>query len=475
MVGFADGVHMMTQIRKHRAGGMSGRDSAAKAMDEVGKASFLTALTTAVGFGSLGWAQHEVVREFGWCCVLGVGITFLAVIAVIPLACTTWLGKSVHHGIKSGLIESNSSRLSALILWILRYPKQIACAGIVITVTCVVVTLQLRPDERMLQGVPERSSESIALRKMDRAFGGMETSTVTIRWSEHIPDDAAEILIVTEEIEQMLRSEPLLGTPLGIASLVNALPGNGNAGDKASMVELMPPLLKLAFLKPDVRTSSIVFRVQDIGIAKYGPVFARVSKKLDLLVESHPGFQAELTGAAIWRWKNLYRIVLDLVASLGSEALIISVLLAIAFRSWSLGLIAMIPNLFPLTVTGAGMYFLGSSLELISVLAFTVCLAIAVDDTVHFLTRYTHEIKTCSDHNEAIHRSFVGVGSACIMTTVVLICGFATVLWSDSREHQIFATMGCATLAFALIGDLLFLPAMLAVLRRRRNNVSTSV
>ncbi len=77
MVGFADGVHMMTQIRKFRAEGRSGREAAIKAMDEVGKASFLTAITTAIGFGSLGWAHHTIVREFGWCCVLGVGITFI--------------------------------------------------------------------------------------------------------------------------------------------------------------------------------------------------------------------------------------------------------------------------------------------------------------------------------------------------------------------------------------------------------------
>ena len=54
-------------------------------------------------------------------------------------------------------------------------------------------------------------------------------------------------------------------------------------------------------------------------------------------------------------------VVVDLVASLGTEAFIISALLAVAFRSLSLGLIAMVPNLFPLAITGTFMYFLGSS------------------------------------------------------------------------------------------------------------------
>ena len=159
-------------------------------------------------------------------------------------------------------------------------------------------------------------------------------------------------------------------------------------------------------------------------------------------------------------------MILDLLSSLGSAALIIFGSLAIAYRSVTLGLISIVPNVFPLAVTAALMYLLGAPLELISVLAFTVCLGIAVDDTIHFLTRYTEELKQGHDNREAIRRSFVGVGSACIMTTLVLVCGFATVLWSDTREHHIFATMGGATIAFALLGDLIILPAMLAIFCR---------
>lgn len=463
MVGFTDGVHMMTQIRKHRADGMTGRASALKAMNDVGSACFLTSLTTAIGFGSLGWARHEIVREFGWCCVLGVLLTFIAVIAAIPLACSTWLGRSVHQGHSKGLIESNVGRLTFLMHWILRYPKSVTWVGIGATVLCILLSFRLRPDERMLNAIPEQSPEATALRHMDRAFGGLETSTVTVQWSSNIADDASEIIAINDEIESMLHEEPLLGSPLGIASLINALPGSGSPTDKASLIELLPPPLKRAFLKVEDRKSSIVFRLQDIGIAKYGPVFQRVTANLDAIEQRHPEFSAELTGAAIWRWKNLYQIILDLLSSLGSAALIIFASLAIAYRSIRLGLISIVPNIFPLAVTGAGMYVFGSQLELISVLAFTVCLGIAVDDTIHFLTRYTEELKSCSDNNEAIARSFVGVGGACIMTTVVLVCGFATVLWSDTREHHIFATMGGATIAFALLGDLIFLPAMLAV------------
>lgn len=470
LVGFTDGVHMMTQIRKYRSEGLSGKESAIAAMDEVGTACFLTSLTTAIGFGSLGWAHHDIVREFGWCCVLGVVITFIAVISAIPLACSSWLGRSVHQGHSRGLIESNISKLNFMMDWVLSYPKTFTVVGIGLTAICLAIAFQLKPDERLLNAIPNRSTEAQALRRMDLAFGGLETATVKIGWNAEVPDDSPEIIKVNEEVDAILKSESVLGSPLGIVDLINALPGSGRPSEKSSMAELLPPQLKRAFLRIEDREASIVFRLQDIGIANYGPVFKRIEEQLRVVMDKHPNFNAELAGNAIWRWKNLYQIILDLLSSLGSAAIIIFVSLAIAYRSVKIGLISVVPNIFPLALTATGMYLFDSPLEIISVLAFTVCLGIAVDDTIHFLTRYKEERKKCPDNRTAIYRSFTGVGSACIMTTLVLVCGFSTVFWSDTREHHIFASMGGATIAFALIGDLIFLPAMLAVFCSEKPN-----
>jgi predicted RND superfamily exporter protein len=78
------------------------------------------------------------------------------------------------------------------------------------------------------------------------------------------------------------------------------------------------------------------------------------------------------------------------------------------------------------------------------------------------LTRYQEEKEKCDDQAEAIRNAFTGVGTALIMTTIVLVAGFSTVLLSDSRDHFIFASMGIITLSAALFADLVFLPAMLA-------------
>jgi predicted RND superfamily exporter protein len=111
-------------------------------------------------------------------------------------------------------------------------------------------------------------------------------------------------------------------------------------------------------------------------------------------------------------------------------------------------------------------------LELVSVCAFTVCLGIAVDDTIHFITRFVEENRRSQDSDQAIRIAFTSVGTSLIMTTVVLCAGFATVLWSDAREHRIFGAMGGLTIASALFGDLVFLPALLSRYVKSKNSKS---
>jgi predicted RND superfamily exporter protein len=461
MVGFTDGVHMMVQIRRHRAEGMAPAEAARQSIREVGLACWLTSFTTAIGFGSLALAHHEIVREFGYCCVIGVLTTFVAVVTIIPLACATPLGRGVHTGYGRNLIDSNLEKISGGIDFVLQHSRTFAWGAILSTACLALFTLQLRPDERLTSSLPSGSEAADALAHIDRAFGGMETANVQVQWNETVRDNSGEIARVVAKVDRALRGEPLIGHPLSLVSLLAALPGEGDPGTRMSLMELLPPPLKRAYFVPEYRNAKVTFRLQDIGIAQYGPVFERIEEELARIQTDHPAFRLWLDGGAVWRWKELYRIVVDLATSLGTASLIIFGVLTFVFRSLRIGLISLVPNLFPLAATGSVLLVFGQNLEIVSVCAFTVCLGIAVDDTIHFLTRYREQQELVRDRRQAIRQAFVGVGTALIMTTVVLVMGFSTALLSDARDHRVFATMGILTIGTALAADLFFLPALL--------------
>jgi uncharacterized protein len=461
LVGLTDGVHLMVEIRRQSAAGLNGHEAARVALHKVGFACLLTSLTTAVGFGSLILAHHEIVQEFGWSSMLGVVLMFVAVITVIPLACSTWLGRGVHVGHERGLIDRNLLRIGGMIEFVLARARGISWLAISITLLLTGVSLSLRPDERMANSLPSGSEASIAMQQIDRAFGGLEFSSVQVHWSDAVPSDSPEVLIAVNQVDDLLRGEPLIGHPLSIRNLLDALPGEGGPEERMSMLELLPPPLKRAFYTPEHQSATVSFRVQDLGIATYGPVFERVEDGLQQIAAAHPGFTLELTGSAVRRWRNLFQIVMDLASSLGSAAVIIFCVLGLAYRSVRIGLISIIPNIFPLAVTGTFLVLAGQSLEIVSVCAFTVCLGIAVDDTIHFLTRFQEERPHSANDYDAIRRAFIGAGTGMIMTTLVLVAGFMTVVFSDMREQRVFAIMGALTLAAALFGDLVLLPALL--------------
>ena len=214
-----------------------------------------------------------------------------------------------------------------------------------------------------------------------------------------------------------------------------------------SMLELLPASLKRAFYEPENRIASVEFRVQDLGIAAYDPVFKRVQEKLKAIQNEYPEFELALTGDAVWRWENLFQIVVDLATSLGTAVLIIFIVLALVYKSLRIGLISLAPNLFPLAVSGVYLYVTGQALEVVTVCAFTVCLGIAVDDTIHFLTRYQEELKVCEVEQVAIRNAFTGVGTALILTTMILVAGFSTVhlvlLWGSKVLQIFYWVSGC--------------------------------
>lgn len=460
LVGLTDAVHLMVEIRNQRAAGLATRQATQRGVARVGMACVLTSLTTAIGFASLAWAHHEIVQDFGWCCVLGVSLTLISVLTVVPLGCRSPLGWRLHVGLGKSLVDGQLRRIGPLVAWILRNDRKVAVLAIASTVGLAAICTQLEPDERRYSGLSESGEAAQALRHLDRVLGGLEFGFVRVHWNGEAND--GELLEVLLKVDRVLDSEPLIGQPLGLHELLAVLPGEGPAEERMTLLELLPASLKRAFYVPEHRQASVQFRVQDIGIAKYGPVFERVEAELVQIAQRHPKFDLALDGDAIWRWRDVYQIVTDLATSLGTASIVIWLILTVVYRSIRIGLISIVPNFFPLVATGAMLLLAGQYLELVTVCVFTICIGIAVDDTIHFLTRYVEETASGGEHQAMIQRAFTGVGSALLMTTIVLVTGMMTAVFGDARDARLFGIMGAITLSSALFADIFFLPALLS-------------
>lgn len=472
LVAFADGVHMMLHIRQSLAAGESPPVASRHTLGIVGVACFLTAITTAIDMGMLTTARHEVVREFGWSCVLGVFCTWLAVALVIPLVSSGPWGKRLAKGAQPDFLDRSLNGLGPIIRFVTRHDRVVSIIAIAIAIGLGCVAMRLRPDDRRSTMLPMGSDMQLGMAHLDKSMGGNDRCSVAIDWNPETVSDE-QVLTCIDDIETMLRSEPLIGHPLSIATILKALPGEGTILEKKSLIEVIPPPMKERFFSIEEQRdkdgkisrqghASIIFQCQDLGTAAYKPTFERMEAYLSRTEADHPHILCTLTGDAINRYHNLYKVVTDLATSLGGAAIVSFFVLGFAYRSLRLGLIAIVPNVLPLLASAAFMVFAGMPLEITSICCFTICLGIAVDDTIHFLSRYQEELKQGGDHRAAIERAFQAVGSGMIMTTIVLVAGFSSVLFSDISDFRTFGSLGIVTFLIALTCDILLLPALLS-------------
>ena len=87
---------------------------------------------------------------------------------------------------------------------------------------------------------------------------------------------------------------------------------------------------------------------------------------------------------------------------------------------------------------------------------------------MHFLSKYKAAVKKGESLIEAIEESLLLSGSAIVITTVILVLGFATFLFSDFAIYSNFGLLSSVALSLAMLFDLMLLPAIISVIEKRR-------
>lgn len=180
------------------------------------------------------------------------------------------------------------------------------------------------------------------------------------------------------------------------------------------------------------------------------------------------GLKAHVTGKVpLYQKMNGY-IVDTFFSSITIALILVSLIMVFVFRSWKIGMISMIPNTVPLIFGAALMYILGKPIDMGTVVITAVCLGIAVDDTIHFLANYNKARETGSTVEEAIAIVFTYTGPALLLTTIILVCGFGTFIFATFVPNINFGIMTAVILSAALITDFTLLPAILLPNKKKK-------
>ncbi len=133
-----------------------------------------------------------------------------------------------------------------------------------------------------------------------------------------------------------------------------------------------------------------------------------------------------------------------------------------AFSGLIAGVVAMIPNMFPVVLVFGAMGHLGNLVDIGTMMTASVAMGVAVDDTIHFLSWFRSYLDKGYDRVRAVEMTYRRVGPAMTQTTIVGGLGLFVFALSTFTPTQRFGTLMLLLLGAALAGDLILLPALLA-------------
>ena len=455
VVGTCDSIHFIEDMRRGIRRGIDPLTASCEALYRVGTACGLTSLVTAIGFASLALARIDAVRAFGIAAAAGAVASFLAVTLLTPLLASTRLCRGMHLGNSSRLAGRVANLLTAFSI---RYARPIVLIGCLATLLLGVICLRLDADTRVIDALPQGAAAAQALGRVDREFGGTMSVDVLVQWP--LANDWRDpvLLETLDDVHNVLDTAGGITRVISLATIANTLPERARQRLKDEDFREV--------IDSSSRSTIVRARVSDLGSRALEAIYGRIDDGLEHLEAKRPGWQFDLAGISVVSARNIRQLVHDLGSSLLLEVIVIGAILTLAFRSLWLGIVSLVPNIFPLAIIGAMLVGTGRALDPATVIVFNVCLGLAVDDTVHVLSALSRHRRKGISTATAVRRAVAETGNPIVLGGVVLSVGFAAVTVSSVPTLAGFGRLACVAVAAATVAELILLPALLVVTDR---------
>jgi predicted RND superfamily exporter protein len=194
--------------------------------------------------------------------------------------------------------------------------------------------------------------------------------------------------------------------------------------------------------------------------------FKEMSAQMIAFMEQHPSkkwLNYRITGSVVLMDKNNNNLFDSLWQSLLIAFVVIGGIIGVLYKSFKFVLVSLLTNILPLLVIAGIMGYAGLSLKLSTTIVFTIAFGIAVDDTIHFLSKLRIELNKGRSLLYAIKATYFSAGKAIVLTSLVLCGGFLILAMSSFLGTFYLGLLVSITLLMAVVSDLFLLPALLVL------------
>ena len=486
VVGMSDVVHMVSKYLEEIRYGRKKAQALVNMIKKVGVATLLTSLTTALGFVTLIGVSMEPIRDFGIFTALGVIIAFVLSVLFIPSIFMLIKkpkitnAKQIQNGWERGL--------GLAFIWLCRRRKKVLIAYVIVTMVALFGASKVQFDYFLMQDLDEDQPLMKELSYFQEQFGGIRPFELAVIPKEPYKIDDYEVMKEVERLEFYLDSTYGVNqmlSPTVPYKFFNQALRNG----KEAYYKIPENPKRYNYLKKQLSNFESRKEWQELVAAdkSMGRIFGRMidpgSREMlirnDSLRSFYEGnlntavFDYKLTGTPVIIDRSgryvTQNVILGLLVAFG----LIGLSMGLLFKSVKMAFLSLVPNIFPILLTAGFIGFAGIDLNMSTAIVFTIAFGIAVDDTIHFLSRYRQEMVQGRSRLYGIRRTFISTGKAIIITSIILLGGFGSLIFSNFLSTYYIGLFVSMTLVFAVVTDLTLLPMLL--LGNRFNRSKSSV
>ena len=429
-----------------------------KTLSKTGKAVFLCAFTTIIGFGSLMTSSMPPMVKFGFGCALGIGFAFISAFILVPCLCIILKFEKHEENHKwkrfARVIVDNRKRFFAL-----------ACFFAIISL---VMIPQIKTDVNYYAMAPKGIPEIDALYKYSGNLGGSTNFNALVIETESQGLTYPEVIDAMYNLEVEIRN-----AGASAYSIADELKDLNEILNRSAIINKLAELAKIdkilfdkiaetGLISSDYSKTLIVVRVSaGKSISETEVLVDKINQIASKASIPHGGKVSELIGQDVITVEINKQLMSSQASSLAVALLLVLACLIIGFNSIKIGFLALIPVLVVLAWEPGALVSLNIPLSVINITVASIMIGTGIDYSIQTTQRVREEIEKGSSKEDAVKTSLETSGLSIIgaaATTIVAL--LSTFLVPISTLHQ-FSIIIISLISFSFVASISIIPTIL--------------
>ncbi len=480
-VGVAYGVHGVENVFSDAAEGKRGKAGISGAINRIAIPVIMAGCTTMACFLSLCSTPVVPLSHFGMLCAFGIAVAMMLSLTFIPAAMSIIdsRGKQYvpHHHTKKDIIGPLLKRISYINIhktwWVIVF-------YLVVFVVSIALGRHVKSDLNLIEDFRESSPIRVADEILNENFGG--TSLFNAVFSTGNPDDIKEpaVLKEMEQLQERFKEHPDIGKAVSIVDFIKKMNQAMHDGDPAFYTipesrELIAQYLLLfsfsggdgeleSFVDYDYQKAQILLQMK----SQSGYLANDIVDIVEEYRENELG-QETITGIITTGMAMLAKEFNRLVVRSQVQSFLISISLcflitSVLFRSYKLALYSLVPLIIPIALDFGIMGVTGIKLNAATATVASIDIGMGVDYSIHFLSRYRHEIRMGRTVTQALDIALNTSGRAIIYNALAVAAGFLVLVPSQFVIVSQLGLLVAIDMLTISVSVLTFLPASIKLL-----------